>query len=324
MPALSDAHPRRGVPRRARSPLAVRARPRLRRRGPRHGATFRTGRRSSACSATATGSPAWWSAARRSRRTTSCWRRTPTRPTLLPELPAGAIVPARGQILVTQPVPPILPHPFGNNFDKEYGRQTPGGQILCGGYRRLDEDEGLGHYEERVSPARAGRHRPLPDDALPAPAGRQASSAPGPGSWASPPTACPLIGRMARPPGLTLAAGFNGGGFSWAAIVGKVDRRLLTGASRASTCARSIRTGSRRRHRLEQSLHRRRALRCRWPNGPGGHVPEIRVLSVGRNSSSPLDRIDPAALRVGKANSCPSPPACASIRQRHLAGACRS
>src|SRR6478609_8029018 len=74
-------------------------------------------------------------------------------PKLLPDLPAGAIVPARGQILVTQPLPPILPHSFGTNFDKEYGRQTAGGQILCGGFRRLDEDEGLGHYEERVSPA---------------------------------------------------------------------------------------------------------------------------------------------------------------------------
>ncbi len=43
------------------------------------------------------------------------------------ELPAGAIVPARGQILVTQPMPPLLPMPFSTNFDKEYGRQTPTG-----------------------------------------------------------------------------------------------------------------------------------------------------------------------------------------------------
>jgi sarcosine oxidase subunit beta len=72
-------------------------------------------------------------------------------PELLPELPPGAIVPARGQILVTEPVAPFLPLPFGTNFDKEYGRQTTGGQILCGGYRRLDEAEGLGTCEERVT-----------------------------------------------------------------------------------------------------------------------------------------------------------------------------
>ena len=57
-------------------------------------------------------------------------------PHLLPDLPTGAIVPARGQILATQPVPAMIPHPFGTNFDKEYGRQTATGQLICGGYRR--------------------------------------------------------------------------------------------------------------------------------------------------------------------------------------------
>ena len=38
----------------------------------------------------------------------------------------------------------------------------------------------------------------------------------------------PLIGRYDAVPGLTLAAGFNGGGFSWGAITGKVIARLLT------------------------------------------------------------------------------------------------
>jgi glycine/D-amino acid oxidase-like deaminating enzyme len=39
----------------------------------------------------------------------------------------------------------------------------------------------------------------------------------------------PLIGRYAAAPGLTVAAGFNGGGFSWGAIVGQVITQLLTG-----------------------------------------------------------------------------------------------
>jgi sarcosine oxidase subunit beta len=149
-------------------------------------------------------------------------------PTLLPELPKGAIVPARGQILVTQPVPPILPHPFGNNFDKEYGRQVPGGPILCGGYRRLDEDEGFGHYEERVSqPVLAGIARCL-TTLFPALAGVKVIRC-----WAGimgfTADGLPLIGRMESIPGLTLAAGFNGGGFSWAAITGKIVAALLSG-----------------------------------------------------------------------------------------------
>jgi sarcosine oxidase subunit beta len=149
-------------------------------------------------------------------------------PLLLPELPQGAIVPARGQILVTQPVPPILPHPFGNNFDKEYGRQVPGGPILCGGWRRLDEDQGLGHYEERVSPAVLAGIASTLVTLFPALqeievvrcwSGIMGFTADG----------LPLIGRMAFRPGLTVAAGFNGGGFSWAAITGKIVVALLTG-----------------------------------------------------------------------------------------------
>lgn len=39
----------------------------------------------------------------------------------------------------------------------------------------------------------------------------------------------PLIGRYAPLPGLTVAAGFNGGGFSWGAVVGTVVAALLDG-----------------------------------------------------------------------------------------------
>ena len=150
-------------------------------------------------------------------------------PRLLPDLPRGAIVPARGQILVTQPLPPLLACPFGTNFDKEYGRQTPGGQILCGGFRRLDENEGLGTYrEETTIPVLAGiagcltgLFPSLPGTArvVRAWAGIMGFTADG----------LPLIGRYDATPGLTVAAGFNGGGFSWGVIVGRVIARLLNG-----------------------------------------------------------------------------------------------
>jgi sarcosine oxidase, subunit beta len=149
-------------------------------------------------------------------------------PLLLPEIPAGAIIPARGQILVTQPVPPILPHPFGTNFDKEYGRQVPGGPILCGGYRRLDEDEGLGHYDEQVTaPVLSGIARCLTRlfpamervNVIRCWSGIMGFTADG----------IPLIGQMPGSPGLLVAAGFNGGGFSWGAIVGKVMADLIAG-----------------------------------------------------------------------------------------------
>lgn len=110
--------------------------------------------------------------------------------------------------------------------DKEYGRQTPDGKILCGGFRRLDVDQGLGHEEERVSPpVLAGIARCL-TELFPSLKGIKVVRA-----WAGimgfTADGLPLIGPYA--PGLTLAAGFNGGGFSWAAITGKIVASLLDG-----------------------------------------------------------------------------------------------
>jgi len=149
-------------------------------------------------------------------------------PLILPDLPSGAIVGARGQILVTQALPELLPHPFGTNFDKEYGRQTPDGKILCGGFRRLDEDEGLGHYEERVTPAVLSGIAYCLTSLFPRLktvrivrcwAGIMGFTADG----------LPMIGKAEFAPGLTISAGYNGGGFSWNAITGQIVADLLTG-----------------------------------------------------------------------------------------------
>jgi glycine/D-amino acid oxidase-like deaminating enzyme len=150
-------------------------------------------------------------------------------PRLLPELPRGAIVPARGQILVTQPLPPLLACPFGTNFDKEYGRQTPGGHILCGGFRRLDEDEGLGTYrEETTLPVLAGIAHCLAG-LFPALRGTARVVRAWSGIMGFTADGLPLLGRYDALPGLTVAAGFNGGGFSWGVIVGRIIACLLNG-----------------------------------------------------------------------------------------------
>lgn len=147
-------------------------------------------------------------------------------PQLLEDLPEGALVPARGQILVTQPVGDIMPHAFGTNFDKEYGRQTATGQLLCGGFRRFDKDEGLGLYTEEVSAASMiGCANCLttlfpkvgPIRIVRAWAGIMGFTADG----------LPMIGPYDLANGVYVSAGFNGGGFSWGPATGKIMAQMI-------------------------------------------------------------------------------------------------
>lgn len=147
-------------------------------------------------------------------------------PTLLHDLPRGALVPARGQILVTEAVGEVLRHPFGTNFDKEYGRQTATGQILCGGYRRLDVDEGLGSYEERVSPPVLKGIGSCISTLFP-PLGSLKVVRSWAGIMGFTADGLPMIGPYGGTKRLHVAAGFNGGGFSWGAATGKALAQLI-------------------------------------------------------------------------------------------------
>ncbi len=145
------------------------------------------------------------------------------------ELPAGALVPARGQIIATEAVAPgTIPCPFDTNFDKEYGRQTAGGQIVCGGFRRDDQQEGLGIEVESVTPDVLGGIGQTLATLFPSLAGVRVMRA-----WAGimgfTADGLPLIGRHRALQHLTVAAGFNGTGFSWALAVGDIVAGLLDG-----------------------------------------------------------------------------------------------
>lgn len=147
-------------------------------------------------------------------------------PKLLSDLPDGAIVPARGQIIATQPVPAVLPLTFGTNFDKEYGRQTATGQLICGGFRRYDVDEGLGHYDEHSVAACVVRCAECLATMFP-----QVSPVRVVRAWAGimgfTADGLPLIGPYDAAKGLYLSAGYNGGGFSWGPAAGKALAELI-------------------------------------------------------------------------------------------------
>jgi glycine/D-amino acid oxidase-like deaminating enzyme len=147
-------------------------------------------------------------------------------PTLLTDLPQGALVPARGQILATEAVGEVVRHPFGTNFDKEYGRQTATGQILCGGYRRLDVNEGLGSYEERVTPPVLQGIGSCIATLFP-PLGSLKVVRSWAGIMGFTADGLPMIGSYGGVKNLYVAAGFNGGGFSWGAATGKALAQVI-------------------------------------------------------------------------------------------------
>ena len=147
-------------------------------------------------------------------------------PQILPDLPEGAIVSARGQIIVTQPVAPILPVAFGTNYDKEYGRQTSTGQLICGGFRRYDVNEGLGLYTEEVQPDCMLGCAHLLATLFPA-LGRVNVVRAWAGLMGFTADGLPLIGPYEPARGLYLSAGYNGGGFSWGPVAGKALAQLI-------------------------------------------------------------------------------------------------
>ncbi len=145
------------------------------------------------------------------------------------ELPEGALVPARGQIIATEAVAPgTIPYPFDTNFDKEYGRQTAGGQIVCGGFRRVGIHEGLGVEVENVTPAVLGGIGQTLTTLFPSLASVRVIRC-----WAGimgfTADGLPLIGRYPDLQHLTVVAGFNGTGFSWALAVGEIVAGMLSG-----------------------------------------------------------------------------------------------
>jgi glycine/D-amino acid oxidase-like deaminating enzyme len=144
-------------------------------------------------------------------------------------LPKGALVPARGQIIATEAIAPgTIPCPFDTNFDKEYGRQTAGRQVVCGGFRRDDVQEGLGIEIESVTPDVLGGIGQTLETLFPVLAGVRVMRC-----WAGimgfTADGLPLIGRHRELQHLTVVAGFNGNGFSWALAVGDIVAELLDG-----------------------------------------------------------------------------------------------
>ncbi len=139
------------------------------------------------------------------------------------------IEPQRGQILVTAPVPPLLPMTFGYWAEEaiHYWRQTPGGAIVIGGGRAYDA-AGIGSYSRRTTLALLRRFPAHVAATMPILATLPVVRTWG-GTMGFTPDYGPLIGAVPSIPGFYVAAGFNGNGTPWSCIAGVVVAQMIAG-----------------------------------------------------------------------------------------------
>lgn len=69
---------------------------------------------------------------------------------------AERVYPARGQMIATEPVPPLMPWGVYADFGYEYFWQLPTGEIVAGGWRQHHADAEKGYSDETTAPIQDG------------------------------------------------------------------------------------------------------------------------------------------------------------------------
>ncbi len=138
---------------------------------------------------------------------------------------ADKIYPTRGQILVTEPVPPLLAAPCYANFVLDYFRQLPDGRVLIGGFRQLEKEREVGTADEPNERIHAALEAFLERHFAPLVgkrvdyrwAGIMGFSADG----------LPLIGALPGRPNVYFCGGFTGHGIGLAFKAAQLTARLM-------------------------------------------------------------------------------------------------
>lgn len=143
----------------------------------------------------------------------------------LPELAAelrDIVVPVRGQVLATTPLPPLLDAPAYADEGYLYWRQRPDGVLIVGGYRNLAPDDETG-YALRLHPAIQEALEDLARRIAGGPVGITHRWA---GTMAFTPDRLPLVGALR--PRVLVAGGYSGHGVALTGAVGRLLARHLT------------------------------------------------------------------------------------------------
>lgn len=138
------------------------------------------------------------------------------------------VMPWRGQIVVTEPVRPMLPFTMGHFVNKgsNYWQQTRDGKFVIGGSRVLDTVGRNNLHDRSVSPDVLHKTLSMLVAALPALRDVRIVRAWG-GTMGFTPDGNPYIGETELRRGLLLACGFNGSGLSWAPVAGEILAQIV-------------------------------------------------------------------------------------------------
>ena len=140
------------------------------------------------------------------------------------------VLPWRGQIVVTQAVPTLMPFTMGHfvHHGSNYWQQTRDGKFVIGGSRVLDV-KGRGNlHDRRVTPDVLGATLGMVVKALPALKNLRIVRAWG-GTMGFTPDGNPFVGETELRRGLVLACGYNGDGLSLSPVVGELLAQHITG-----------------------------------------------------------------------------------------------
>jgi len=156
---------------------------------------------------------------------TNAWARQ-----LLPSL-EGVVVPVRGQVIVTEPAPPIWSFGLSTNFGYEYWLQRPDGRIVLGGMRWLTPTKEVGLDDDSVvEPTVSQGLRAFLPRHFPALAGIRVER-----EWTGvmgfTDDRAPLVGPWPGAPGEWVALGFNGHGMPMAFLAGRAIAEMIAGRS---------------------------------------------------------------------------------------------
>ncbi len=140
----------------------------------------------------------------------------------------GVVDPVRGQMLATDPVPPLFPMPIYADHGYDYWRQLPDGRVVLGGWRNLDPSAEVGHddvlhdgIQDRMT-AFLARFPGLESVRIPYRwSGTMGFSRDG----------LPLVGAVPGLPGAVMGAGFTGHGFGFAWVSGEALAGLVVDGS---------------------------------------------------------------------------------------------